>query len=481
MKSIKIISGLVLVFVLLASTQTSICLAEDKEDVVPAYTPPQTQDLTPVKLPPIEEKILNDGLKVVVVEHHELPVVSLRLMCKAGSQYDPAGKAGATSFMADLLTKGTKNRTASEIADEIDFIGGNLGAGSGWSGTYVTCTVLKKHLAKGLDIMQDVVLNPTFADDEIERNRQSTLSSIVNSKDQPSSVASKAYSEWLFGDHPYALPTEGTEETIAGLTREDIVGMYDLIFAPNNSVLFVVGDIKPKEGFKLAKEAFSSWEKGAAPVLSLPQTDAPEGYKIRLINKSDATQAQIRMGHLGISRDNEDYFPVTIMNYILGGGGFSSRLVKIIRSEMGLTYGVSSSFSARLDQGPFTISTFTKNESTLDAINAMLDVVKTYQEEGPTDQELQEAKSYLTGSYPLNFETPGDIASQLQSIEIYGLGSDYIEKYRSRIDAVTQKDVMRVAQEYLHPEDMLIVVLSNAEEVKADLEQIGPVEVVEID
>jgi zinc protease len=452
----------------------------DTVDVVPAYQPPAKIKLDPVKLPPIKEKVLENGLKVIVVEHHELPIVSLRLVCKAGSQYDPPGKAGVTNFMTGLLKKGTESRSATDIADKIDYIGGKLGAGSGWSATYVTCTVLTKHLETGLDLMQDIALHPAFSDDEIERLRQQTLSSIKNSKDQPASLASEAFNAWLYGNHPYAFPTEGTEETVTGITRDDILEQYHRIFIPNNAVLFIVGDIKPKQAFKIAEKAFGDWNQGEIPQVEFPEVKNPEGYRIRLINKPDATQARIRIGHLGIARENEDYFPIVVMNYVLGGGGFSSRLMKVVRSEKGLTYGIRSTFNARLQPGPFTISTFTKNETTLEAIEETIAQLKKYQEEGPTDKELEEAKSYLTGSYPLNFETPGNIAGQLQAIEIYNLGSDYIEKYRSRVNAVTKEEVRKAARKYLHPDDLLIVVVSNADEVKEDLEKLAPVEVREI-
>jgi len=481
MKSRVLNTLLVLFFLCGLAISSGIAQTEEEIDVVPAYVPPAEQALAPVKLPPIKEKVLKNGLKVIVVEHHELPVVSLRLMCKAGSQYDPAGKAGLTRFMTDLLTKGTETLSATEIADKIDFIGGRLSAGSNWDATYVTCTALTKHLQTALELMQDVVLNPAFSDGEIERNRQQTLSSIENDKDRPSTIASEAFNRWLFGEHPYAFPIEGTEETVKSFTRDDVLKQYELIFNPNNSALFIVGDISPKKAFKIARESFQSWPEGSVPEAVFPIPEAPEGYKVRLVNKPDATQAQIRFGHLGIARGNEDYFPVVIMNYILGGGGFASRLVKVIRSEKGLTYSVRSSFSTRLQAGPFTTSTFTKNESTLEAIEAMIELIKEYQESGPTDEELKKAKSYLTGSYPLNFETPSSIAGQLQGVELYDLGSDYIEKYRDRVNAVTKEDVIRVARKYLHSDDMLFVVVSKADEVKEDLEKLGLVEVLEIE
>lgn len=454
---------------------------EEEVDVVPVYNPPAEQMLAPVELPPVKETTLKNGLKIVVVEHHELPVISMRLMCKAGSQYDPDGKAGITQFMADLLTKGSKTLSATDIADKIDFIGGRLGAGSNWDATYVTCTSLVKHLPTALSLFQDVILNPVFDEAEIARLQQQTLSSLENDKDDPGDIANKEFYRWLFGSHPYAYPVQGTQETVASFTRENVVTQYGRVFVPNNSVLFIVGDISPRKAFKMIGEAFGNWPKGMQPSSMFPSVQAPEGYKIRLVDKPDATQAQIRFGHPGIARSNEDYFPVVVMNYILGGGGFSSRLMKVIRAEKGLTYGVRTSFNPLLQPGPFIASTFTKNETTLETIQEMIKVLKDYQEQGPTDTELREAKSYLTGSYPLNFETPSDIANQLQSIELYGLGSDYIEKYRSRVEAVTKEDVIRVAKRYLHPDDMLFVVVSKPEEVRPALETLGPVELIEIE
>ncbi len=481
MKSQYIFRLMTVGLMILCWTVFPVFADDDKTDPVPAYKTPAEQTLTPVVLPPIQDKHLENGLKVVVVEHHELPIVSFRLMCKAGSQLDPAGKAGLNQFMAGLLDKGTESLSATEIAEKIDYIGGRLGTGSGWAATYVTCTALTKHLDVALEIMRDIVLNPAFSEDEIERSRQQTLSSIENSKDQPRSIASREYNSWLFGDHPYAFPIGGSEESVSNITRDDILGQYSKVFVPQNSVLFIVGDVKPGKGFKLAKEVFGSWSRGEAPSYELPAVAEPKGYQIHLVNKPDATQTQIQIGHLGISRDNEDYFPIVIMNYILGGGSFSSRLMRVIRAEMGLTYGINSSFSSRLETGPFTISTFTKNESAIEAIEEIIRLVKEYQQDGPTDEEMKEAKSYLTGSYPLNFETPSRIAGQLQGIEIYNLGSDYIEKYRDRVNAVTTEDVIRVARKYLHPDDMIFVVVSKAEDVKADLESIGTVEVLEIE
>jgi zinc protease len=344
----------------------------------------------------------------------------------------------------------------------------------------VESTVLTKYLDTAADLFRDVTLHPAFAAEEIERSRKQTLSGIESDKDQPGSLANKEFNGWLFGNYPYANPIEGTATTVSSFTREDVLAQYRLIFVPNNAVLAVVGDVDAKTAYKVATKILGDWNKGSIPAVKAALPSPPMGLNIHVVNKPDATQSQIRLGHLGVSRNNDDYFPVVLMNYILGGGGFSSRLMKEVRSKMGLTYGISSSYAMRLQPGEFVINTFTKNESVRDAIKASLELVKKYQQEGPTTKEMEEAKAYLTGSYPMNFETPSQIAGQLLNIELFGLGKDYIEKYRSRIDAVSADDVRRVANKYLSPENMDIVVVGKAQDVETPLKNLAPVKVVEI-
>jgi zinc protease len=481
MKTINRTIGILCIMALLAAPLGAQNSANLGSDPVPAYVPPAAPSLAPVKLPPIQEKILKNGLKVIVVESREVPVVALRLQVKAGSFYDPPGQAGLTQFMTGLLTQGTESLSATQIAEKVDFVGGNLSAGSGWDASNVDCSVLQKHINVAVALMKDVALHPAFAEDEIERLRQQTLSSIKNAKDQPENLADEEFDKWLFGSFPYAQPIGGTEASVNSFTRADIVAQYERIFIPNHSILAVIGDITAKDGFLLAEKMFGAWKAGNLPAATAAAPSPPQGYRIHIVDKADATQTQIRLGHLGVPRSTEDYFPLVVMNYILGGGGFSSRMMKTIRAEMGLTYGISSSFAMRKAAGPYVIETFTKNESTLQAIQETIKLVKQYQEEGPTEKELSEAKSYLEGSYPLNFETPSQIAGQLLNMDLYNLGSDYIEKYRSRVSAVTAEDVKRVARRYIQPDNLNIVVVSKVDDVKASLEGLGPVEVITVE
>ena len=430
-----------------------------------------------IKLPPINQTTLDNGLKVIVIEQHELPVVAFRLVLKSGSAFDPAGKAGLADLTAGLLRKGTAAKNATQIAEAIDFVGGSLDAGSDRDATFASCRVLSKHFDTGLALLSDVILNPTFKEDEIERLRKQTLAGIRQQKDDPGSVAEEKFREYVFGNHPYGQPNEGTEESITTITRDDIVGFHRKYYVPNNAVLAVVGDVKNAEVIKKIKAKLSLWSRVEVTPPSLVETPSITGHQILLVDKPDLTQTYIKIGHLGIDRKSPDYFPVRVMNYILGGGGFASRLMDEVRAKRGLTYDIHCNFDSYKLKGAFEISSYTRNDSTASAIRAIIEEIKKMRDQGVTDKELSETKSFYSGYFPLQFETPEQIATQILNVEIYDLGEDYIQKYVQRINAVTKEDVLRVAQKYLDPDNLKLVVVSKAEQVKASLEPLGTVEV----
>lgn len=430
-----------------------------------------------IELPPIKKTTLDNGLKLIVIEHHELPVVAFRLVLKCGSAYDPPGKAGLADLTAGLLRKGTKTRSATQIAQEIDFVGGSLGAGSGRDATYATCEVLTKHFDLGLDLLSDVVLNPTFKEDEIDRLRNQTLGGIKEKKRDPESVADEKFKEFLFGDHPYGQPAEGTEESITTIVRDDIVNFHKKHYVPNNSILAVVGDVEPEEVITKVKAKFSQWKAGEITPPSFAQPPAIKGHEILLVDNPELTQTYIRLGHLGIERKNPDYFAVKVMNYILGGGGFASRLVDEVRSKRGLTYDIHCSFDYNKLKGAYQIGTFTQNDSIAPAISAIIEQIRNIRAEEVTDKELEETKSFYAGYFPLQFETPSQIATEILNVELYDLGEDYLKDYRQNINAVTKEDILMAARKYLNPDNMKLVVVGKADEVKSFLEPLGSVEV----
>jgi zinc protease len=431
-----------------------------------------------IELPPIEKTTLDNGLQVIVIEHHELPVVAFRLVLKSGSTYDPPGKAGLANLTAGLLRKGTRTKTATQIAEEIDFVGGSLGAGSGFDATYATCQVLSKHFDVGLELLSDIILHPTFQQEEIERLRKQTLAAIKQQKEDPNSVAAENFREFVFGDHPYGQPPEGTEESMVTITRDDIVDFHQKYYVSNNAILAVVGDVKPDEAKKKVEAKLGGWRGAQIPPPHIAEPPPIQGHQILLVDKPDLTQTYIRLGHLGIQKKNSNYFAIKVMNYILGGGGFSSRLVDEIRVKRGLTYDIYCSFDAFKMRGAYEVETFTRNDSTAAAITTIFEQIERIRNEGITDKELEETKSFYTGYFPLQFETPSQIATQILNVELYDLGEDYLKNYRNNINAVSKQDVLRVAKKYLDPENMKLVVVSKADEVKSYLEPLGEVKVI---
>ena len=468
----------------LPAAQSGAVFAAGDEDLVPAFNPPEKLDTSPVELPEITKRIYKNGLTVYYVPHHELPVVSMRLIALTGSLYNPMDKPGLTGFMADLLTKGTEKRTAPEIADAIDFVGGSLNSGAGWNGTYVQVSVLKRDFELGLDLLSDVSLHPTFPEEEIERTRRQWIAGLMQAKDNPGTIAGQAFDRFVYGDHPFAFPVDGTVESVQGFTRADLVAQHERLFVPGNVVLAVAGDITPKAADKLVRRAFGKWPKGERPVPAAGDPVASKGGEILLVDKPDAVQSEIRMGYvLGRYNMGDDFFAFKLMNYMVGGGGFNSRLMLRLRNELGLTYSLRSGLSPRQQAGAYTISSFTKTETTGEMIKEIYAVLDTILAEGFTAEELKDAKSYLIGSYPMNFETPAQIATQFQTLLLYDFGdpAKHIASYRQKIAEVTLEDVNRLAKKYLHPDRIRIAVVGVGDEVEDQLKPFGSVERISIE
>ncbi|OGC76946.1 MAG: hypothetical protein A2Z27_06375 [candidate division Zixibacteria bacterium RBG_16_50_21] len=431
-----------------------------------------------ISLPPIYEETLPNRLQVIVIEHHELPIVAFRLVTKSGGMDDPVGKAGLANFVADLLRQGTKTRTATQISEEIDFIGGSLGAGADYDYLNVNCQVLKKHFDTGLDLLSDVVLNPIFSEEEIERLRSKRIGEIKQAWDDPETVADLKFREFLYGKNPLAFPLDGTEESVKSFTRQDVLNFHQTQFVPNNAILAVVGDVNQTEVLTKVKAKFNSWKQGARLARNYPQPEQVKGMQVLLVDKPDLTQTYINFGHLGIRRNHPDYFPVTVMNYILGGGGFSSRMMQEVRAKRGLTYGISCYFGMYKEAGDYSVGTFTRNDSTLAAIQASLNEIKKMRSAKVSEMELEDAKNFYLGYFPFRFETPQQIAAQVISVELYGLGDDYLKNYRQNVKKITADDILRVAITYLDPDNLKFVVVSKGADVKDKLSNLGSVKTV---
>ncbi len=445
--------------------------------VLLALLAPAPAPAAPLQLPAYTRTTLKNGLVVYIMPTRRLPLVDFRLVVRAGSVNDPAGKEGLASLTTELLTQGAGERDAQRIAEEIAFVGGTLRASASTEQIVLTCEVLKKDLAIGLELLRDVTTAPTFPPAEVERKRDETLGAIVSQRDDPGTLANLELGPFLFGESRLAHPGIGWERTVGALTREDITAFHARHFRPDQAMLAVVGDVDPVAVKAALERAFAGW-KGAGGRPGDAYTPVPQapGRQVRIIHKPEVTQTQIRLACMGVPRNHPDFYPITVANTILGAG-FTSRLVNEIRVVQGLTYSISSRFGMLRNAGTFRISTFTKNETLRKTIDEALKVVRTLQDAGPTDDELAKAKRYLTGQFPLGLQAPDELAAQLLDIEFYGLDPRYVETFRDRIDAVTMADCRRALKSYFCVDDLRILVVSDPATAKQALEGLGPIEV----
>lgn len=409
--------------------------------------------------------ITPNGITVLVLEQHFLPVVEVHALIKAGSAQDPPDKAGLANLVASLLDEGTTTRTSKQQAEQIDFVGGTLETKASEDFTTASARVLKKDLDLGVTLLADMLQHPAFHKQEFERIRTQLLGEMASDNDDPGHIAMKAFNQLVFHGHPYRWPVNGTEETLDKITLADVQAFYGKEYSPSQVILTIVGDITLEQATALVQSHFGAWKKGPATARNMKKPSPVERKTVQLIEK-DLTQSTIMLGHEGIPRTHPDYYSVTVMNYILGAGGFSSRLMDSIRDKQGLVYGIMSHFDARLMPGSFWVNLQTKTETTNRAITSVLSEIKSIRDTPVSDQELAEAKSFLVGSFPLRFDSTSKLAHVLAQVELYNLGFEYFSDYPAWIDRVTKEDVQRVAKQYLDPKRYALVVVGDLAKAK---------------
>jgi zinc protease len=388
------------------------------------------------------------------------------ILVKASPRDEEPERAGLAYLTAKLLADGTATRKGPEISEAIEFLGASFGTTVTSDFTLLSYSSLKKDAASGLALVSDVLQNPVFAEDEVARKKAVTRGALQQKEEDPQHVAGKRFLKEVYGQHPYGRQVEGDPAAITAITRNDIQDFYARTYRPDNTVMAMVGDISPAEARQLAERYFGGWaartdRPAPASTLSVQQ---PE--KKRVILNRDVTQASIVFGHDGIARSHTDYYAVQVMNYILGGGGFASRLMQIVRDEMGLAYSISSMFNAGKTAGSFNVDVQTKNASAATVVAEIERQMARMRAEAISDNELSDAKAYLTGSFPRRFETSKKIVDFLVVADFYELGADYVEKYPSYINRVTKDDVLRVARTHLHPDRAILVIVGNEAEMK---------------
>jgi zinc protease len=437
----------------------------------PSSSPPRPLAAREVKFPPYEAKTLPNGMTVAVVVHNEQPAVSLRMILRAGVAQDPAGKFGVASMVATLLDQGTTTRTAQQVADTIDSAGGDLETGVGRDLSYANVTIMKDGLGLGMNLLADVVRRPAFAQEELDRQRQQVVAALRVSYQDPVYVASVVFDRLVYGFHPYGFPGNGTPASVEKLTRDDLVEFHRRYYAPNNCILAVVGDLTIDEAMAAVTGAFGDWARQEIPVDPAVEPPKPT-QRVVVVDKPDAVQTEIRMGQIGIPRKDDDYMAVDLAIRILGGEG-ANRLHRVLRTERGLTYGVSADAETLKRSGEFEAQTNTRSEATGEVLRLMVDEFSRLRRDGVNDGELADAKAYLTGNFPLTIETPNDIATQILNVLFYDLPIKELQTFRQRVNTVSVDDIARVAVRYVQPDRLSVVLVGNAAAFLDQLKRAG--------
>jgi zinc protease len=441
--------------------------------------PPPATDAPVVQEGSLERAELDNGLELLVLEDRKLPRVVLGVALRRGEGAVPPETAGLATFTAEVMKRGAGDRDALALARASDRLGASLGVGADWDSMSVEISGLSRDLDVLLEILSDVVLRPRFEAGEARKARSEILAALEQAKDDPATLASWHMSRALYQEHRYGLPSDGTPETVAKLDAGAARAFHRRVFVPNDAIFFAAGDVDMEEMLPRVGAAFGAWERGEAMAPGPPPPlRVPGQRRVVVVDRPDLVQTRIIVAHEGLSRTSPDRIPALLMNTVLGGGGFSSRMTESLRAEAGLTYGVGSGFGLRRHPGPFYASTFTRVSEVRRAIDLLLAEIERMKADPPSEEELRDARALQVGRFSLGLETSGAVMSALVDLEIYGLPRDSLDTYRRRVRAVTTDDTARMAETLLHPERAAIILVGPAEDLVAQVEDLGPVEVV---
>jgi len=447
----------------------------------PQATPPPPAQPRSVQFPRPIEKTLANGLRVIVIERAGAPLVAGQLLIKNGGEADPVELAGLSNMVADLLTKGTAKRSATEIAEAIEALGGSLDSSARWDASRVGVSVMSSKIAPAMDILADVVRRPTFKEEEIERLRQQTLDDLTVELGEPSAIARYVAARIVFGDTPYGKPLSGTTESITRISRNDIVQYHGRYYRPDNAILVLGGEIKPAEAFRLAQQYLGDWKKpeGALSPVAAVQLPSPTEPRIIVVDKPDAGQAAVLVARYGINRRDPDYFTGLVANSVLSG--YSGRLNQEIRIKRGLSYGAGSSLDARREVGPFVATAQTKNTSAAVVADLLMREVSRLSTEPVPDVEMTPRKAVVVGNFARNLETAAGLVAQVGSLALYGISFNEINRYIGNVQTISARDLQRFATARLGSKETNVVIVGNAKDFLPALrKQYAKVEVIPV-
>jgi zinc protease len=459
---------------------TSPVLQSSKGAVIKGRAP-VNKEILRVKLPKAQETTLENGLKVVLLENHRVPTITLQMVILSGGLSDAPAYRGLASFTASLLREGTQTRTSKEVAEQVDSLGATLVTGSGLSSltSNITSSGLVENVDRMLDIFADVIRNPIFPREEVEKFQTRTLAQLQFQRSSPQFLAQEQFNRAVYGDHPAALIVPPTA-SIKRLSTKDLAEFHATYYRPNNAMLAIVGDITLKELLPKLEKAFGDWKRGEIPTTNVPATRPPAGSRIFLIDRPGSVQTVLQLGNLGIERTDPDYFSLLLADKVLGGGP-AARLFLNLREDKGYTYGAYSSFGGSKFRGTWVSSSEVRTDVTEGAMKEFMYELKRLRNEKVAATELEDARRSIVGSFALSLEQPQNLLQNIITQKLYNLPADYWDTYPQRVAAVTPEDIQRVAQKYIDLEHIQIVAVGDASKARDVLAKYGKVEIYDAD
>jgi zinc protease len=423
-------------------------------------------------LPPVQRFTLKNGLQVIIVPRKELPVASFGIAVQAGGYDETRDALGVSDFVASMLRRGTKTRSADDISHAIDFVGGSLDAHATNESTTATCSALSKDAKLCLDLLSDILLHPSFPEGEMGEVRDEMLAAVAALFDNPHQLANAHFANLLFGEqHPEGWVL--TAADVRKITRPQLEKFWKTFYRPHRAMLAVAGDVDAAKLRGTIEKAFGGWARAAVPPRPAWTIPKIAGTRILLVDRPDSTQATMVFGHAGIKHADPRWYAATLANYVLGGSDFSSRLMIEVRAKRGLTYGIGSSFGNTLYEGSFRVAGATKSDTTWEALLASVNEIRRMRTEGPTTAELDKAKGFYAGSYPFKLQTAAGVAQALVAAELHGLGDSYVRELPVRLAAIDTSKAKAAAGELLQPDALLVVIVGKAAAIEPQIKDKG--------
>lgn len=429
-----------------------------------------------ISFPDYFDTILDNGIRLIVIENNKLPLVTGRFVFFSGSVYDN-GNSGLASLTADLITKGTSKMTAPEIFENVEFLGASISSGCDSDASYLNFHTLKKHFPKVMNIACSLINDSIFPEKEVEDVKFLRINSLLLFSDQGEYLVNKLFREKIYSGTPYEKKPEGIKSTIEKITRDDITGFYNKYYRTNNLAIAMIGNINPDDALAIVNENFPADVKSKVEYINSIEPVPIEKTGVHIVKKKGAVQSDICMGHLSVRKNNPDYINLTVLNTLLGGY-FTSRINKNLREKNGYTYGARSSFNWKRITGDFSVDTNVNNSVTGKAVKEIIKEIDIIRNHKVSHDELENVKNYICGSFPLQLETPNTIAAKVLNLIIYEMNKDFYNTYISKVMDVTAEDLLSSAQKYLSTDKLTIAIAGNPDEIKSSLEEFGEIEVI---